>query len=524
MKIEVIHVKKEKIWSVLSVLVWLALAAAEALLGYRILQLDMLPAKYLALVFALLALTAVLIGLLMYQRRGKYQKKKRHIRQIIAYILSALIIAACLIGSGAIAKVNTTISNVTKTPTISAIVDVYVLTDDPAQSLADAKGYTFGVTDAYDWDNTQKTIAKLEDQFGQQIQTVTYPSVFAMIDSLYAGETDALILNSAYLGILEEMEGYTDFADRTRLLHEQAIEEEVPEETAPLKSIFSPKNDPAEQETGPEEADDSTSFIVYLSGSDTRRKVLATSRSDVNILAVVNTETKQVLLVNTPRDYYVSNPAGSGEMDKLTHCGLYGPECSAEALATLYDTSIKYYAQINFTGFQTLIDAIGGVTVYSEIGFTTTHGKHFIQKGENHLNGSQALGFARERYAFKAGDNSRGQNQMKIMKAVIEKLSSGTTIISNYAEILDSLDGLFTTNMTQDEISQLVKMQLSDMATWNVQSVAATGTGGTDKTYATGGKYAYVMYPNEDVIAQISDLIDRVLDGETLTAEDVVLN
>ena len=515
--------KKGKIWSSIFLLFWLALAASEILLGIRILLLNMLPTKYIAILFGVLLLFAVLIGLMMHQRRGKYQRKRGHVRQILACILSVVLIVGCLIGSSAIAKVDTTISTVTKMPTISAIVDVYVRTDDPAQTIEDAKSYTFAVTDAYDWENTQSAIAAMEDQLGQTLQTISYPTVFAMIDGLYAGEVDALFLSSAYVDILEELDGYSDFSDRTRMLHEQEVEE-VQNETLPVNNTVSfQAGNEADTETTPAQIDDGSSFIVYLSGSDTRRRILATSRSDVNILAVVNTKTKQVLLVNTPRDYYVPNPAGNGEMDKLTHCGLYGPTCSAEALAALYDTDIKYYAQINFTGFQTLIDAIGGVTVYSDTAFTAAKGTVYIQKGENHLNGSQALGFARERKALKGGDNSRGKNQMKIITAVIEKLSTGT-IISNYAEILDSLDDFFATNITQDEISQLVKMQLSDMATWNVLSCAATGTGGTDKTYATGGLYAYVMYPNEAIVAQISDLIDRVLDGDVLTSEDVTLN
>ena len=85
-----------------------------------------------------------------------------------------------------------------------------------------------------------------------------------------------------------------------------------------------------------------------------------------------------------------------------------------EALSNLYDVEIDYYGQINFTGFEKLIDAIGGVDVYSEQSFTTLHGKHRIQAGENYLNGSQALGFARERYSMAGGDNGRGSNQKNI--------------------------------------------------------------------------------------------------------------
>ena len=107
-------------------------------------------------------------------------------------------------------------------------------------------------------------------------------------------------------------------------------------------------------------------FVVYISGSDTRNLTLTTSRSDVNILAVVNPSTKQVLLINTPRDYYVDTAASAGAKDKLTHCGMYGIDCSMATLGNLYDEHVDYYVQINFNGFKTIVDAVGGITVESE--------------------------------------------------------------------------------------------------------------------------------------------------------------
>ena len=72
-------------------------------------------------------------------------------------------------------------------------------------------------------------------------------------------------------------------------------------------------------------------FVIYLSGVDTRGELTEKARSDVNILAVVNPQTKQVALINTPRDYYV-DLAGTNSKDKLTHAGLYGVETSMATL------------------------------------------------------------------------------------------------------------------------------------------------------------------------------------------------
>lgn len=507
--------KKEKTRGRASLLIWLALVVCEVWLGLRIYQLNMLPTKYLVLVLALLVLSAITLGLLMRRpSKGKYQKKQRNFLQFFSHTLSILIIAGCLVGSGAIGKVYNTISSVTSAPKISAVVDIYVRNDDAAQTLNDTAGYTFAVTDAYDRENTQLTLKELESTFGHAVNTVSYPTVAEMVDALYAKQVDAMLLNNSYVGILEGLDTYTDFSDRVRMIHEHTIRNTKSGST--VSNLFQQLLALFKGGSGLE----NESFIVYLSGSDTRRQTLSGGNSDVNILAVVNTKTKQVLLVNTPRDYYVVTPASpDGAKDKLTHCGVYGPECSMGALANLYDIDIPYYAEINFTGFKTLINAIGGVDVENDVAFGT--GEAYFKEGTIHLNGDEALIFARARKQLAGGDNARGRNQMKIITGVIGKLSSGSTILSNYSEILGSLEGLFTTNFTQEEISELVKMQLDDMASWNIQSYAVTGTGGSDTTYATGGLYAYVMYPHEETVAKASELIGRVLEGETLTAEDV---
>ena len=228
--------------------------------------------------------------------------------------------------------------------------------------------------------------------------------------------------------------------------------------------------------------------------------------------------TKQILLINTPRDYYVQNTAGGGARDKLTHCGIYGTSCSMKTLGKLYDINIEYYVRINFTGFKKLIDALGGVTVYSDYAFTAIT-RTPIQKGENHLDGQQALDFARERYTLKGGDNERGKHQMQVITAVIQKATSGTTIISNYSDIMASVEGMFSMNVPTELISNLMKMQLSDMAQWNIISYSATGTGASEVCYSMPGMKLSVIKPSQSSVSKASRLIDMVYAGEILTEE-----
>lgn len=484
----------------------------EAAVGVLIGMLGVLPGGFFAVFIALLVLGMLVTALLMFKRnRDKQKPLKVSLRRIIGWIISVVVIAVCVVGTSVLAKAYSTMSSVTNT-TVSAVVGVYVMKDDPAQSFEDAHDYVFGVANSYDVENTQKAMEELQDQFGKALDVENFDTVFAMVDALYNGEVGAIILNSAYVSVLEGFEAYQGFADQTRLLLDHSVEIEVaiptPDQNAQAKPEWYEK---------PQSAEDP--FVIYLSGSDTRSSMLTTSRSDVNILAVVNPKTGQILLVNTPRDYYIANPAGNGALDKLTHCGIYGVECSMEALSQLYDIPVHYNAQVNFSGFQTLINAIGGITVYSDVAFTTSDG-YWIQQGENFMDGAKALSFARERYALAGGDNDRGNNQMKVIAAVVNKLSAGT-IVSNYSQIMDSMQGMFATNMTTDEIMRLVRFQLSNMPNWNLVSYAVTGTSAFDTTYSAPGMSLYVMTPDVSTVEKASELMQRVLNGETLTAEDV---
>lgn len=499
--------KNKRVWNTISWIVFVLLLAVEGWTVFQIWKLRMLPGKFFAIVVAAFVLFTLLISFLMFQRQGKWQKV-RHTRQVVAYLLSAVVICGCLFGGGAVARLNEAMSAITSISKVSVLMDVYVRADDPAQTIEDCRDYTFGITAADSAEETEKVLEELADQLSGEVATHSYGDVFSLVNGLYNGEVEAIILNSSYVDILSELDEYSDFSTQVRLINEHVIEKEV------LNLNIGGAN----EGTG-ERVITKDPFLLYISGNDARKALLANGGSDVNILVAVNPVDKQILLVSTPRDYFVANPAGDGAKDKLSHCGLYGIENSVEAMNQLYGQSIDYYAKINFSGFKTLVDAIGGVTIYIEKGFTSS-GRVTFNQGEQLLNGEQALAYVRERKAFSAGDNARGQHQMQVITAMINQLSAGT-LIANYADILDSLDGMFATSIPAEDIAKLVSMQLSDMAEWDILSYAVTGDNGSDKPYALNGLYAYVMYPHEEKVAFASGLIDRVLNGEVLTAEDI---
>lgn len=259
-------------------------------------------------------------------------------------------------------------------------------------------------------------------------------------------------------------------------------------------------------------------FVVYLSGVDTRGELTEKARSDVNILAVVNPATKRVALINTPRDYYV-DLAGTSSKDKLTHAGLYGVETSMATLGNLYGVNVEHYIRINFAGFISIIDAVGGVDVYSDQAFTSVGSPGYYDpttfaEGWNHLDGKSALAFARERHAFASGDIQRGINQMKVIDAMVNKLKSPTVLMS-FSKLMDAVSDCFVTSLSQEQISALVRMQLSDLANWDIQSYSVTGSSGkSSQCYSAKGQSLYVMKPDESSVTQAKELIASVLGGE----------
>ena len=259
-------------------------------------------------------------------------------------------------------------------------------------------------------------------------------------------------------------------------------------------------------------------FVVYLSGVDTRGELTEKARSDVNIIAAVNPVTKQVVLVNTPRDYYV-DLAGTNSKDKLTHAGLYGVQTSMDTLGNLYGVDVQHYIRINFAGFINIVDALGGVDVYSDQAFTSVGSPGYYDpttfvEGWNHLDGKAALAFARERHAFKTGDVQRGINQMKVIDAMLNKIKS-PALLMGFSKIMDSAADCFVTSLSQNQISALVRMQLSDFAEWNIESYTVTGSSGSStKCYSAKGQKLYVMKPDESSVNKAKELIASVLGGD----------
>lgn len=454
-------------------------------------MLNMLPTTYV-----------VVIGILLFLFWGiilasQFFSKKN---AVTGKVISVLITIILIIGSYFLFKASGTISDISGGDYKLDNVVVAVLADDPAEGIEDAADYTFGVQYAMNGDQITQTVEAINSELGNgaEINTVEYNSLAEQAQALHDGEVDAIIYNEGYTGILEEaFEGYSQ---NTKVIYTHSIKSQI-------------ENQSVDVEVQDE------AFSVYISGIDVFGAIETNSRSDVNIIAVVNPKTHQILLVTTPRDYYVEIPGISGgQKDKLTHAGIYGVDASMSTLEELYDTELDFYARVNFTSLIEIVDALGGVDVESEYAFTTSSDSGMVinvEQGTNHFNGEEALAFSRERQNVPGGDNQRGKDQQAVITAMIKKMVS-PAILTGANGILNSVSGNVETNMSQSQIQELIKTQLSEGASWNITSMAAEGTGDNQYCYSYSGSPLYVMQPNQASVDAIKEAITAVENGETL--------
>lgn len=237
-------------------------------------------------------------------------------------------------------------------------------------------------------------------------------------------------------------------------------------------------------------------FNIYITGIDQweSEKGLDLERSDVNMIITVNPVTKKVLLTSIPRDSYVKLHTAQ-QMDKLTHTGVYGVDETIYTVEDWLGIDLNYYVKMNFSAAVEIIDALGGVKVYSPVDFTSSLKEDYhYKKGWQYLGGYKALYFARERHAFEGEDSARVENQQIIVKAVIKKMTSSTALLTNYGEVMNAASRNMHTNMSSAEMMELAKMQLTDLSEWDVQTQKIEGEYGEDYVASLTQKQKFSVY------------------------------
>lgn len=427
-------------------------------LGYQLIRYPILSTKYI-IIFMIVNIVIMLLFIL-----SQYKAKNKKIRltgKILIIIFCLLLIPLNYTFSktmNALAKTETHV----ETDSVSIIVKA----NSTYQYTQDLKGKVYS-TLATDDKSVDKTIEKLQTENNENIQPKVYSGVLTLVNALYNNDVDCIIINESYRAMIEE--DFPNFSSDTRVIYSKQY----------VTEINSPENSDITRNT----------FNVYVSGIDTYGSITTKSRSDVNMIMTVNPTTKTVLLTSIPRDYYIPFNVLGGQRDKLTHSGLYGVNETMQNVASYFGIDIDYFIRVNFDSLIDIVDSLGGIEVYNPQAF-----KNF-EVGKITLNGEEALAFSRERYSFEDGDKERGRNQMRVITGIINKVLS-PAIISNYSELMDKLHVSFQTNMSDEQIISLVRMQLDDMSPWTIQQQSVNGNGQTLYSPIYGSDL-YMMVPDD---------------------------
>ena len=297
------------------------------------------------------------------------------------------------------------------------------------------------------------------------------------------------------------MESYADFDNNTHVVYQTSYKVE---NTDKAKSVTDITSKP---------------FNVLISGSDTRGGFDENGRSDVIMVATVNPKTSTILLTSVPRDFYVTTACDAGDgcmegaLDKITHTGIHGTNTTKRTVEKLLGIEINYTFKVGFDAVTELVDAVGGVDVTVAPGYAYSNSQITIHEGVNHLNGAQALEYARERYAYAEGDRQRTKNQQQVLMGIVNEATK-PSVITKYASIMDAMSNTFSTTMSNDEISDLIKYQINNNPKWKMEQYMVDGTGDT-LMCAELGDAAYVMVPDQSTVKTAKDKINAVLAGKS---------
>lgn len=490
--------EQSKFSKVLSILLSVALVISSFYLLYQVIRLNVLPSKFLfPLTIGVVVLDAIFVLLLVYFSKNVVSK-------IICIVLTLFICVASCMGGYYISKTQSVLSNITNVAKHAKnTVSVIVKESSSIKNKSQLNGVSVGSLRLNE-QGSKKAFKELSSE-GIALNQTVYDSMTALLEAFYNGEVDSIIMNESSRSQILDMEAYSNFDSNTRVVYQTSYKVKNNDSATSVSDITSKP------------------FNVLISGSDTRGGFDENGRSDVIMVATVNPKTHTILLTSVPRDFYVTTACDAGDgcmqgaLDKITHTGIHGTNTTKRTVEQLLGVEINYTFKVGFDTVTELVDVLGGVDVYVEPGYAVHTSYLNVNEGINHLNGEQALAYARERYSYTEGDRQRTKNQQQVLMGIVKEATK-PSVITNYAAIMDTMANTFSTTMSNEEITDLIKYQLNNNPTWKMEQYMVDGTGDT-LMCAELGDAASVMVPDQSTVKMAKDKISAVLAGKS--SEDV---
>lgn len=352
-------------------------------------------------------------------------------------------------------------------------------------------------------DNVNKIVSEsLINKYSGTIHVNRYEDNETLINRLYDGNIDLAVISSKlYDSFTNE---YSDFEERTTLLDSMTVSIPLIVNTVRVKNL-------------------DESFVVYLSGNDTFGELESESRSDVNILAIVNPNLGTIGLLSIPRDSYVELACVPGyPYDKLTHAGMYGLDCQIETIERMLGIEINYTVRLNFSGVHHILESLGNsLTIYNPYAFQGHTEEYYFEKGCLTLNKEQVLNYVRTRHELYNGDQGRQDHQKIVIKALMKKLTSANQIL-NIGNNINTIMSHVQTDIDSDFVQKLVKFQLDKWPNWEFITYYLETYGDTQTTYSMGDMPLSVQVLDEDKLQQLKTTITEFMGRKNKSEVPVV--
>lgn len=214
---------------------------------------------------------------------------------------------------------------------------------------------------------------------------------------------------------------------------------------------------------------------ILLVGVDEREG--DSGRTDSMLVLTLNPKLKTSKLISIPRDTraeLINKDGKTQTYDKMNHAYAFGGiEMTINSIENFLNIPIDYYVEVNMEGFRDIVNAVGGIDVDNQFDFWLDGVA--LAKGYQHLNGEQALVYARMRKEDPRGDFGRQERQREVITKVIEK---GTSLkaLTNYNDILKALEKNMKTNLTLDDMLGIQKIYKPAVET--IEKIEINGSGG----------------------------------------------
>lgn len=256
--------------------------------------------------------------------------------------------------------------------------------------------------------------------------------------------------------------------------------------------------------------------------------------TDTIMVASIQPSTGKASLVSLPRDLLVQLPNGHfRKINEAYHTGEQvqpgrGGEYAAQTIGDVLGVSLPYYVIVDFQGFEKIINEIGGVNVnvertFSDPLFPTDDDRTksvTFSAGWQHMNGEQALTFARSRHGNngEGSDFARARRQQKIILATKDKLFSSRVLLNTVTvnRLADQLADNITTNVEPWELWRLYNLG-KDVNPENVVRLTPDNSPGGLLVDATGIDGAYLLQPRGGSFDELRQTVRNIfVDGDRI--------